>query len=43
MTETLRYLPETLDSLDALIQRLESLTVAPAAPVPGRDRDGRAV
>jgi hypothetical protein len=32
MAGTLRFLPETLDSLDALIAALKSLTVAPAAP-----------
>ena len=32
MTGTLRFLPETPDSLDALIEALKSLTVAPAGP-----------
>jgi len=31
MTETLRFLSETLDLLDALIEALQSLTVSPAA------------
>jgi hypothetical protein len=44
MTEALRFLPETLDSLDALIEPPESLTVSPAAvPLLTGGRDGRAV
>jgi hypothetical protein len=44
MTEALRFFPETLDLLDALIEALKSLTVSPAAlPRLTRGRDGRAV
>jgi hypothetical protein len=32
MTATLRFLTETPDSLDVLLEALKSLTVAPAAP-----------
>jgi hypothetical protein len=32
MTGTLRFFPETPDLLDALLEALKSLTVAPAAP-----------
>jgi len=32
MTGTLRFLPDTPDSLDALLEALKSLTVAPAGP-----------